>query len=483
MSSLERTIVSRDDALTFMRLATAQAAAAQIGNMFSDFSERSTPAMLTWLDAALEMGHFDLAGLSSTAADHPLKHRQPANEALGTMLKSLRNFRPEEKPWVADAMLDHRHVSKTPAAPAGIEDFVQRLAQHLLAVRSASGGERLARLANLRTVLACAVALDQVDLVAQLHPQLPDVKLGSVASFIPLDMVLSRSETKPPHLLVHPGTLAIHYGADRVLKHFLDDGWQVASHAGWSFQERVDDGSFVDMPEVLRCAGLRLNPASLALVLQKMNGVGLVERDVRELATLTVDLADKGVGPGHWGRFVLSSGLAEVDPWTTYLCAASHHDVDVLEAFKDRVSWSSPAWSEVVVKQGHPAVRAAAQTADGNDSGPNDADRTVAWFLQRAQALGPQALQALFAARDLDGHTLAQHLVRNDRAELLRQALELGLDPLRSPDDATPSALETASLHGRHDIADMIRAHVARTMAREAALELAMMEQGRQCAP
>lgn len=478
---IERNVVSAEDAKVFMRIAAAGAVVAQLETVIR---ERS-PALATWLDAALQFGHFDVGAAVRVDKPDELKSAcRPATSTLWGLITKPENFGgndvqlgPDGKnlnAWGAD---EKRMVSYKPEIHPDVVEVLGRVAQRVAdtaneyAKRSPSASLTATRDRNLLVFATIATSIDDLAFYKKVEAEMEPQQVVSAARFVPLT-ILEPGRTKQKieqTLSFHPGTVAIHFGANEILKHHLDRGWQMASYAAYQSQDFPDSSQgMVELPSLMAWSSVRLQPSTLKQVYGTLSAEGMTQHDRVKFGELMSNLVSHTYSIAEWERIVLDTGIVDADPKKSMYQAARVASVPVLEASKDRVRWPEDFdWL------GHPALQVITGSGESLNTEENAVEKSIEWFFKEVTQRGIGAVEDLFKATNSDA-TLAEDLIRTDRLSLLHRMLEMGLDADRRVHGKARSAIDAAVDHGKPAAEAMIRAFQARSVANDALAELGM---------
>lgn len=476
MKSVESRVADPHAVHSFMALAIPEVAALQLTRML----ERELTGSMVWLDAALEAGHFDVEPPTGVFGRLPMDNCCGASQALWTLLRAPGRLNgnevPPGQPVDEAQVLRDTRASFRPNVPDGFEGFMQRLTDRIEASckrhieMKPKLGERLHKRAcdELGTVLALAIALDDVAMVRRTEELLVGHGLAAADIVVPRH-VLDQHRELVVHrdMLFRPGTVALHFGANQVLDHCLDCGWNPAKDAvRWGAM----DGYLGDRFSVLRVlstASTRLQPSSLYRVCERLDFGNLDHDDQAAVQRFLNLLPQAARTPAQWATIVQRTGLVQVDPVDAFCRAAGFCCIEMLEATKDRLDWT-----DLESLGRHPVIR----VVGGDPSNPDHfhilrpaVDACAAWFIHEAVQRGPTVFEALCAATDSQRVPLPHMLLRSDRLSLLGQLLEAGLNPTQRPYRDMRSLLDTAMDSGNEDALALMRSVLARTQARQAA--------------
>lgn len=464
-----------DQIWTFMHLALPDTVAQQLHGLAAQ-----KPSMLMpWLEGALQAGHFDVYTHTSVRRGYGLTTVVPCVWALRQLLVmpgTINGNGPDggaDQDKVYGRGTHHSHLwgSFRPDMPDGMDNFLDRLADRIeLTVSTATPASLVSTasqelLDNLRVVMALAISLDHVALVKKLDRHFQPFRDESELRLVPHDMLgFDTDRHVGDRLLLHPGTMAMHFGADKTLSYFLSTGWQPGQHGAL-----VDERDWKGVPSLLAFQQLRLQPSSIGWLLEHMTRHGLTKEDRQEFGELSWSLPSILSSSYEWSDIVLSTGLAHIRPVRTLHTAAAHFQVKVLDAVYEQAHADADAWNDLMLAFGHPALIAAeSRPHEQFNLLPDAKTQGLLWFLEHAQQQGPQALEHLFTARVPSQKTFGEHLVAEELLPVLYRALELGLDPSRRPGPDRPSLIELAQQWHCPNALDLMLAHVARSNAIDA---------------
>lgn len=456
-------------ARSFMRLASPLAGAQQLEHVI----RAGAPSMTTWIEAALETGHFDVRDPQEPVpAGKHMTRCAPANRALWLFM-TTNQVNPD---LGDDPPALGRHGSRRPAPVAGIESLLERIAERIDAsvhqYREITGHPPHpgTLFDNLRSVLGCAIAFDHAPLVERLVQRL-STHGGEISTYglLPGWIVTGHYDERRGHVLLNPAAVALHFGAEQSLARVLSSPQDVLSYAANAYRDDPIDDDELSMAQVLHEELTNVNARCLALICEQLEQRDLSDDECQRMGYFAGDLALKVSSAHDWGRAVIESGLVRVAPEPIFYRAALLFETDVLEATKDSVDWET-----VYGPWGHPVFSAASSTPSPKVMVEKDAsDRAVAWFINEARQRGAAAVHHLFTSVKAGDHPLSEELIRDKRYGLLQLAMEAGLDPhYKDLGKDVPCAMESAQLHGDHTAEALIRASLARRAADASLREL-----------
>lgn len=482
MISINHTMATLGEARGFMRLATPGAGAMQIEDIIRQ--DRGNAAL--WLEAALLQGHFDVGQVSldiewahqlsdltldysSAAAQSLAVMLSIAGEALGNDPSAARDdagYVVVEPNAIELGKLGSWRACTSPQMPAILDRIAHRIwesAQEAMkttpSMTAAFGRERDD---GLRWVIACAASIDHVPLIAR-WLDVPEFRDAFKSMPFVVRHALGPSTSgafinKDSRL--HMGALAANFGANKVLQYFIDSGWQLSAHAGWT-PGRFSDaaGNYVGMSDLFKCLTINLQVSTVKLILERMQVIGLTPIDRGNFGEFIENLGGIAMSHQAWADFMILTQLWRANPLVTAKKAAYFGCLDVLNVVQKEVAWSAPF--DVAPHPVFDAIAHSGQVQSG------DFQQVFDLIIDAVTCAGAQAVHSLLSAADKSGSGVASRLIQKGCHRELNTLLELGLDPFGRINNK-PSAMEAAIDHGCEQSQFVIRAFLARQEALKA---------------